>query len=50
MSYEVMNVADHLDLVNQYAIQQAPTMIVRKNGQDEKLIGASAIKKFTVSQ
>ena len=50
MGYEVMNVADHLDLVNQYSIQQAPTLIVRKDGQVEKLVGASAIKKFTVSQ
>ena len=41
-----MNVADHLDLVNQYGIQQAPTMIVRKDGNVEKLVGAGAIKKF----
>ena len=48
LPYEVMNVADHLDLVNQYSIQQAPTMIVRQNGEDVKLVGASAIKKFSV--
>ena len=47
LTYEVMNVADHLDLVNQYGIQQAPTMIVRKGGNVEKLVGAGAIKKFT---
>jgi len=47
LKYEVMNVADHLDLVNQYGIQQAPTMIVRKDGTVEKLVGAGAIKKFT---
>ena len=47
LQYEVMNVADHLDLVNQYGIQQAPTMIVRKGGTVEKLVGAGAIKKFT---
>ncbi len=46
LAYEVMNVADHLDLVNQYGIQQAPTMIVRKGGNVEKLVGAGAIKKF----
>ena len=46
LTYEVMNVADHLDLVNQYGIQQAPTMIVRKGDSVEKLVGAGAIKKF----
>ena len=49
LSYEVMNVADHMDLVNEFAIQQAPTLIIRKGGGAEKLVGASAIKKFAVS-
>jgi len=48
LPYEVMNVADHLDWVNKYSIQQAPTLIVRQNGEDIKLVGASAIKKFSV--
>jgi len=48
LPYEVMNVADHLDLVNEYAIQQAPTLIVRQDGEAVKLVGASAIKKFSV--
>jgi len=48
LSYEVMNVADHMDLVNEFAIQQAPTLIIRQNGEATKLVGASAIKKFSV--
>ena len=34
------------DLVNQYGIQQAPTLIVRHGDQVEKLVNASVIKKF----
>ena len=48
LPYEVMNVADHMDLVNEFAIQQAPTLIIRQNGEATKLVGASAIKKFSV--
>jgi hypothetical protein len=43
-----MNVADHMDLVNEFSIQQAPTLIIRQNGEATKLVGASAIKKFSV--
>ena len=48
LAYEVMNVADHMDLVNEFSIQQAPTLIIRQNGEATKLVGASAIKKFSV--
>ncbi len=48
LNYQVLNVAEHLDLVNQYEIQQAPTLVVRKNGQADKLVGASNIKRFAM--
>ena len=44
-----MDVSEHMDLVNQYGIQQAPTLIVRHGGAVEKLVNASAIKKFAVT-
>ena len=34
------------DLVAEYGIQQAPTLIVRHGDQVEKLVNASTIKKF----
>ena len=41
-----MDVSEHMDLVSQYGIQQAPTLIVRHGDQVEKLVNASTIKKF----
>nr|WP_325196622.1 ribonucleoside triphosphate reductase [uncultured Oscillibacter sp.] len=49
LAYQVMDVSEHRDLVNQYGIQQAPTLIVRHGGAVEKLVNASAIKKFAVT-
>jgi len=46
LHYEVLNAAEHPDLVAQYGIQQAPTLIIRKGETAEKLVGASLIKKF----
>ena len=48
LPYTVMDVSEHMDLVNQYSITQAPTLIVRQEGEAVKLVGASAIKKFSV--
>jgi len=50
VSYTVMDVAEHLDLVNTYGIQQAPTLIVRNGKSYEKLVGAGAIKRFAAGQ
>ena len=50
VSYTVMDVAEHMDLVNTYGIQQAPTLIVRHGDQVEKLVGAGPIKKFASNQ
>ncbi|CDC67995.1 MULTISPECIES: ribonucleoside triphosphate reductase [environmental samples] len=46
IAYQTMDVSEHLDLVNRYGIQQAPTLIVRHGDQVEKLVNASVIKKF----
>lgn len=46
LAYELMDVSEHPDLVNAYGIQQAPTLIVRRGGQVEKLVNASVIKKY----
>ena len=50
LAYQLMDVSEHMDLVNQYGIQQAPTLIVRHGGAVEKLVNASAIKKFAVTR
>ena len=49
LTYTTMDVNEHMDLVTEYGIQQAPTLIVRHGGQVEKLVNASTIKKFAVS-
>ena len=46
IAYQTMDVSEHLDLVSQYGIQQAPTLIVRHGDQVEKLVNASVIKKY----
>ncbi len=49
LTYQVMDVSEHMDLVSQYGIQQAPTLIVRHGDQVEKLVNASVIKKFATT-
>jgi len=46
----VMDVDENLDLVKQYGIQQAPTLIVRHGDQVDKLVNASVIKKFATAR
>ncbi|MDD3347103.1 ribonucleoside triphosphate reductase [Oscillibacter sp.] len=50
LSYRVCDVAEHRDLAVLYGVQQAPTLIVRRGGQVEKLVNASVIKRFAVTQ
>jgi len=47
--YTTMDVSENMDLVNQYGIQQAPTLIVRSGDQVEKVVNASAIKKYVTT-
>ncbi|MCI2057441.1 MAG: ribonucleoside triphosphate reductase, partial [Oscillibacter sp.] len=49
LSYQLMDVDDHLDLVSQYGIQQAPTLIVRRGAEVEKVVNASNIKKYATT-
>ena len=48
--YTTMDVSENMDLVNQYGIQQAPTLIVRSGDQVEKIVNASAIKKYVTNR
>ena len=51
LPYQVMDVSEHRDLVNQYGIQQAPTLVVIHDGrQVSKLVNASVIKKYASEQ
>ncbi len=44
--YEVVDAEERLDLVNEYGIMQAPTLIVLKDGEIRKFVNASGIKGF----
>ena len=43
VKYEKLRADENLDLVNEYGINQAPTLVSVKNGTHEKLNGVSAI-------
>ncbi|MBP3569349.1 MAG: ribonucleoside triphosphate reductase [Lachnospiraceae bacterium] len=44
--YETVDAEERLDLVNEYGIMQAPTLIVLKDGEILKYVNASGIKGF----
>ena len=44
--YEKLLANEHADLVEQFGIKQAPTLVVVKDGSFEKFAGVSDIKKF----
>ena len=44
--YEVVDAEERVDLVNEYGIMQAPTLIEIKNGEVCKFVNASAIKGY----
>ena len=46
MAYEVVDAEERIDLVNEYGIMQAPTLIELKNGEIRKYVNASGIKGF----
>ncbi len=46
MPYEIVDAEESIDLVNEYGIMQAPTLIELKNGEVHKYVNASAIKGF----
>ena len=46
LPYTVMDVAEHRELARQYGILQAPTLVIRRDGQVEKLVGAAAVTAY----
>ncbi len=48
--YEVMDAAEHADLVAQYGVTQAPTLVVLRGGAVEQIANASNIRQYAVSQ
>ena len=49
IDYEIVDAQEHADLVEQYGVKQAPTLIVIQEGKVEKLANASNIKKYIES-
>ncbi len=47
ISYTVIDAEENPELTQKYGIQQAPTLVVSKDGEAEKYINASSIKKYT---
>ena len=48
LDYQVMDVDENLQMVKEYQIRQAPTLVVRKGDQVKIFKGASDIKKYAV--
>ena len=46
VAYEKLLANEYADLVNEFGVKQAPTLVVVKNGSFEKYTGVSDIKKF----
>ena len=46
VDYEVIDAEERVDLVNEYGIMQAPTLIELKDGEVRKYVNASGIKGF----
>lgn len=44
--YEVIDAERHPDLVAQYGIMQAPTLLIVEDGQAQKIVNASNIQKY----
>lgn len=47
--YELVDAEENLDLVNEYNVMQAPTLVIVGNGNFHKYVNASNIKKFLES-
>lgn len=46
MDYTVIDAEENAELTQKYGIQQAPTLVVTRDGETEKYINASNIKKY----
>ncbi len=49
MDYEVVGAAENAELATRFGIMQAPTLVVIKNDQIQKITNASEIRKFAES-
>ena len=45
-AYELIDAEENLDLVNQYGIMQAPTLVVTDGENSDKYVNASNIRKY----
>ena len=50
VAYEKMNATDHPDLVKQFGVTQAPTLVVTSSDGVTKYAGAGAIRKYLVDR
>ena len=46
MPYELIDAEERVDMVQEYGVMQAPTLIVIRNGEVQKYVNASGIKGF----
>ncbi len=46
IKYEYIDANKSIDLVNEYGVKQAPTLIVIKNNVIDKIVNVSNIKKY----
>ena len=46
VSFNKLLANENVDAVNAFGIKQAPTLVVIKNGEAQKYIGVSDIKKY----
>lgn len=46
MPYEAVDAEENLNLAREFGVMQAPTLVVIRDGQPEKYVNASNIKKF----
>ena len=49
LSYQVVDVSEHLDLARQFAVRQAPTLVVQEGDTAQLVVNASAIKKYAAT-
>ncbi len=50
VDYKVVDAEDNVDLSNEFEVMQAPTLVVVKDGEVQKYVNASNIRKFAEKQ
>ena len=46
MPFQLVQAEEHADLVAQYGVQQAPTLIVSQAGSMQKFVSVSEIRRY----